>query len=328
MSSLSKFAEQFATVFYKSKVLINHLRKSYLLFSTVILFIFTGCVSQKEIERACYQTLSASTPVCMCNSGKNNPKALETAPASIPIQPVAATAVLPLSSTISPPLPSPNPADYIFKADFESGDLSAFTDPAGEYFGKGNFSKESITSNPAIGNFSAALTIGSGPGTAAYLFTYKVPATPLGYYSADFYIPKNIVPGAWWNIWQWKSKNEEFSKPTIDLNILKDKGIFHIYMDYTPGGDPANPTELIIQDKFIEFPVDRWVNITGYYMAANDNSGYVIIYQDGIKIFEERGIQTKPGNEDILWSVNSYADQISPNPATIYVDNVSIAEMY
>jgi hypothetical protein len=301
--------------------------KLLLFLGSFLLLITSGCLAQKRIELACYQTLTASTPICMCNQSNENNKVLETAPASSPLQSDAETIVLFPSVTPLPPPPFPNPNDYIFKADFESGDLSAYTYPSGEHFGKGVFSDEGVTTNPAIGKYSAAITIGSGTSSAAYLFSYRVPTTQLGYYSADYYIPGNIVPDSWWNVWQWKSRNEIYSKPTIDLNVLNDNGLLHVYMNYVPGGDPQNPTKQIIQDNPITFPTDQWVNLTGYYMSKSDDSGYVLIYQDGVKIFEMRDIQTKPGNEDIFWSVNSYADKIFPNPATIYVDNVSVAEM-
>jgi hypothetical protein len=297
-----------------------------------ISLFLSGCVTQKDIETACLQTLSASTPICNC-AAKNKPTAKETVEVVVPTLPIIDPAgQLSVPETPQPaPLPQaetpPQPDKIIFKEDFETGTYSSFNGEDGEYFGKGIFFQNKIVDKPAEGNYSAALTIGSGEGTAAYLFTYIVPSTPIGYYSADYYVPGKIRTGDWWNVWQWKSKDENFSKPIIRLNFLDENGIFHVYMFYTAGGTNANPDQMIEQVNPIPFPTDQWVNITGIYKSASDDSGYVEIYQDGVKIFEMNGFQTKPGDKNVLWSVNSYADEIKPNPATIYVDNMVIGEI-
>jgi hypothetical protein len=290
--------------------------------SIITLFTFTACVSQRDIEIACLKTLSASTPICSCNQTSNNPKVEKT------VQPLPQT--LPQNPSVVENTPVPASPDIkgklIFSADFESGNLSAFKTADAEALGKGVFFQQGIVNSPAIGKSAASLTIGSGDTTASYLFVYKVPSTPLGVYSADFYIPGSIMPGDWWNIWQWKSEDNAFNKPVININLARHGSQLTANLFYTPGGMGDNDSQEIIQSNPIPFPIDQWVNITGFYFARNDNTGYVEIYQDGTKIFDIRDIQTLPGNEKVFWSVNSYADRIAPNPATIYVDNIRIFE--
>lgn len=281
--------------------------------------VLSGCMSQEVIERACYQTLSASTPVCFCPDNQSTLPPIETeAPPTL--QPSTGEN---LSENSFPSQPSGN---MIFKADFESGDFSMFEGNDAEFFGKGVYFNHSIVTQPAIGNFAASLSIGSGNTTAAYFFTYRVPSTPLGIYSADFYIPGNILTGNWWNVWQWKSEDNGYEIPVISLNILNRGAALYANLFYSPNGDADTPSEHIPQSDPIPFPTDRWVNITGYFMASSDETGYVEIYQDGTKIFDIRNIATKPGGKNVFWSVNSYADRIAPDPATIYVDNISIYE--
>jgi hypothetical protein len=287
-----------------------------------LIILLTGCISQKAIETACLQTLSASTPVCACEAAIK-----ETEPPQVIQQVIVVTATQQPTVANTEPPPPPKPGRIIFSADFESGDLSVFDGKDGEYFGKGVFYDIGVVKSPAQGNYSAALTIGSGPSTAAYLFTYDVPATPLGYYSADFFVPGNIITGDWWNVWQWKSVDESYTKPIIHLNIIRDHGYFYLVMFYTAGGTTANPDAIIEPINSHIFPPDQWVNITGYYYSASDESGYVEVYMDGVKVYELRNIVTKPGNQNVLWSVNSYAGEISPDPATFYVDNLKIGEM-
>ena len=219
--------------------------------------------------------------------------------------------------------------NIIFDADFESGDFSYFDATRGEVFGKGVYYSASVVSSPAIGNYSAALSIGSGASTAMYLFAYTVPATPLAVYSADYYITITSVPADWWSVWQWKSVNETYDKPVISINILEDAGKLQLVTFYTPDGDSSNPTEMFGQEFPIAFPSNQWVNIKGYFYSKADNTGYVQIYQDDVLVFEKTGFKTKPGTEsdDVLWSIQSYADEVTPNPLTIYVDNMTIAEL-
>lgn len=227
---------------------------------------------------------------------------------------------------------STNPSSVIYNADFESGNFQSLTGntswegPIGAYFGKGVYHKEEVVKSPAKGNYAAALTIGSGDTTAAYLFTYAAafPSSGKGTYSADYYIPSTITPSDWWNIWQWKSKDTTYDKPIISLNLVKINGVLQLRMSYVPGGTSANATQMIYQTNPIPFPTDTWVTVSGYYEAKTDNTGLVRIYQNGTQVFEKTGIMTKPGNAPVLWSVNSYADAISPNPATIYVDNMTV----
>ncbi len=288
----------------------------------MILLSFSSCVSQDVIERACYQTLSASTPVCMCNETVSTP-----IPPEFVITAEGDTISTPTAEEMVPEQAFPlSDGTLIFSADFETGDLSTFETDDAEYFGKGSFYACDVVSQPAIGNHSAALTIGSGDTTAAYLFVYKVPASPLGIYSADFYIPGNILTSDWWNVWQWKSEDNNYEMPVISLNLISRGPTLFANLFYTPGGSAENESVQIIQSDPIPFPADQWVNITGRYLASSDTSGYVEIYQDGTKIFDIKNIQTQSGGARILWSVNSYADRIAPDPATIYVDNIKIYE--
>jgi hypothetical protein len=226
--------------------------------------------------------------------------------------------------SFTPTATSGTTGSTIFFAGFETGNYSEFTGK-GEIFGKGNYYEPKIVTSPAIGNYATSLSISTGTSTAAYLFTYTVPSTPLGVYSADFYVPSNIQPSDWWNVWQWKSVDETYNKPIFHLNLLKDdNGMLQCVMFYTAGGINTSPDVLIAQDNPIAFPTDRWVHLTGYYMSKSDNTGYMEFYQDGVKIFDIRNIMTKPGNKNVLWSINSYASRISPDPATIYIDNMKI----
>lgn len=226
---------------------------------------------------------------------------------------------------------------YVIDADFESGDFDSLTGgdtspiyggeegDLGAYFGKGVYWDAEIVQSPAIGDYAVALKIGSGSTTAAYLFTYATPTTQKAYYSASYYIPDNIEPDSWWNVWQWKSSDNTYSKPIFDINFIEDEGMLQARISYVPEGLKTNPTQFFSQENPIPIPRNQWVTFIGEYVSKT-SGGSMKIYQDGVLFFEKNNINTRPGNKKVFWSVNSYADKISPNPATIYVDDMIISE--
>jgi hypothetical protein len=291
--------------------------KNTIIISAIILLAFT-------VGSATAQTSLADRQVELCREWIASYSTATISPTARPT--MTASPTVTLTPTTKPSLTVAPPSGYLFNADFETGNLSYFDKTRGEVFGKGTNYKAYVVPMPAIGNYAAALQIGSGSSTAMYLFTYNstVPPSGLGTYAADYYIPAVITPGGWWSVWQWKSVDNTYNKPIITLNLIKRNNILQLVMFYTPGGINTNPTQTVYQTAPLAFPVDKWVNVSGDYFQTATNTGYVTVYQDGVKVFEKSGILTRPGNKNVLWSVHSYADSISPNPATIYVDNMRI----
>jgi len=306
------------------------------------------CVKQSTVQGCSYQNVlyqkgtqfRNSCNTCTCSTAG-------TVTCTTKVCAVTPTPTKAAVSTVTPS-PSPTPAAVIVTptpitsaevtkmyADFETGTFQSLTGsttaegPNGAYFGKGVYSDIKTVATPAMGAKSAALTIGSGSTTAAYLFTYSpvVPATSYGKYTAWYYVPSTITPSDWWNIWQWKSYSTTYDKPIFTLNLVKNNGVLQLRFAYVPGGTSANATQNIWQTSPIAFPTDTWVKIEGYYYASATATGFAQVYQNGVKILEKTNVMTKPGGQKVLWSVNSYADAISPNPATIYIDNMSIKEL-
>ena len=231
--------------------------------------------------------------------------------------------------------PTPVNAVVTLNANFEDATFDSLTGngtwegPTGSYFGKGVYWNHQIVSTPAQGSYSVAIAIGSGSSTAAYLFTYVQGASNTGYatYSADFYIPSEVTPSDWWNVWQWKSSDTTYAKPIIDLNLVELDGTFQLRMTHVEEGLATNPAVAYTQTVPIAFPRDTWVTVKGEYEARSDSTGEVTIYQDDVEVFNLDNIVTKPGGEIVFWSVNSYADEISPDPATVYIDNMIVDEV-
>jgi len=218
--------------------------------------------------------------------------------------------------------------ETIFDADFEDGTLDYFDGSRGEIFGKptSNDWDISVVASPAIDNYSAAITIESGSDVSGYLFSYTVPTGDVAHYYCSYYLESGernpYLDAWWWNVWQHKSSNNTYNKPVIDLEIQERSGTEQIVMNHWVGG-LGSPTTYT-QGTPVEFPRDTWVELHVEYYMASDATGYVIVYQDDVEIFRLEDIVTKPGGDNMFWSIQSYS---SPSQqVTIHVDNIQQKE--
>jgi hypothetical protein len=190
-----------------------------------------------------------------------------------------------------------------------------------------------VTPHAHTGKYSVALTIDteapSDTGAhAAYLFFWDHPLTPDDsyYYSAWYYIPSNVKPSGWWNIWQWLSKkvagSDEDAMPIFSMSV--DQGNQGLKLRLTQW--PSLASKTVYKQDIMSVPVNKWFQIEGFYKRAQDTSGQVVIWLDGVEIFNVIGVQTALGSNEVSWGVNNYAEQIQPNPCTIYVDDIFISE--
>jgi len=74
-----------------------------------------------------------------------------------------------------------------------------------------------------------------------------------------------------------------------------------------------------------DIPVGRWTHIEAYLKQASDFNGEVRVWQDGVLLFDQKNVKTKYQSGDNQWAVNNYSDGLTPNPATIYIDDVRVA---
>ncbi len=222
------------------------------------------------------------------------------------------------------------PPDLIWYATHEGRNISEWKQH-GDFLRQGSSGNYELVTNPVHGGkYAVALSIDtksqSDTGAhAAYLFYWDELPDEADYYSAWYYIPSNINPGSWWNIWQWKSTfnhNSDLSKPMWSLDVGSGYNGFSVILMYRPDLDNEKVT---YKNNDIVLPKDTWFQIEGYFKKAVDKTGQVIIWLDGKEIFNVDNVVTVLGDRTVHWSINNYADDISPSPATIYVDDAAIS---
>ncbi|MCJ7532476.1 MAG: polysaccharide lyase [Anaerolineales bacterium] len=264
-------------------------------------------------------SVQASTELLTQDAQSN----LET---SQPIEPQEPTETLP---ELTPDL------GIVWQARFETGNLSEYKDHDHGDFTRQGFSGtyNMVTPNAHTGRYSVALTIDteapSDTGAhAAYLWFWDHPLTPDDsyYYSAWYYIPSDVKPSDWWNIWQWVSKkvagSDEDALPIFNMSGEQGKQGLGLRLTQWP----SLASKIVYKQDVMDVPVDKWFQIEAFYKRAQDTSGQVVVWLDGVEIFNVLGVQTVLGSNEVSWGVNNYAANIQPSPCTIYVDDIFISK--
>ena len=250
---------------------------------------------------------------------------------------------------------APKATGILWSADFETGDLSQWYGAArskanASERGGGIFNSgiaESVASQDFAhsGRWSlkATITTPHRPTSGARLFRWLEPrdetyfASGL-YYSAWFLFPKqytltaNPHSGRFWNIFQFKSKRSTTNDPFWYLDIANRApgGAMYLTLHWWDGlaieGPHAGESGGRRYAQSVkDIPVGQWTHIEAYLKQAADFTGEVTIWQDSELVFDQRNVKTKYPSGDNQWSVNNYSDGLMPNPATIYIDDASIA---
>jgi hypothetical protein len=145
------------------------------------------------------------------------------------------------------------------------------------------------------------------------------------YYSAWYYLPRSVTVGVYWVIMKFRLRtvaddpttdNELFD---VNLKSLSDGGMsLRLYVHQGVGGGdwPMNPLAPVV-------PVGTWFQLEAFYRVASDNSGRLTLWLDGKQIVDKIG-PTGP-TPWVAWDVVSVAEVLSPETATIFIDDCAIS---
>jgi hypothetical protein len=217
----------------------------------------------------------------------------------------------------------PAPGALLWSADHETGDLSQWKSRQGSaVFNTGTAEARVVQDGIArSGDYVLRLDIDTAgePATAARIFRWAE-NQPRAYYSAWLYFTEAHRPDVFWNVMQFKSPpGSGRTEPTFTINVATDgRGVMRLYLwDAVQGRSHGQRGDRV------PLPVGAWVHLEMYLERATDASGRIVVWQDGVRLFDLDGVQTA-FTDSIHWSVNSYSDGLSPTRATIYVDDAEI----
>ena len=148
------------------------------------------------------------------------------------------------------------------------------------------------------------------------------------YFSVWYYLPQAVQAPEWWNIFQFKAKTAPGrpAEPFWSINIgnRPDSGAMYLWVDNKDGA-PQPKAQYRSPLTRLDIPVGRWWHLEAYMERTASYDGHLTIWQDGVKLYDFTGVRsTYPGGL-VEWTVNNYADDLSPAPTTLYIDDAAIS---
>jgi hypothetical protein len=219
----------------------------------------------------------------------------------------------------------------LWHSDFEVGNLSEWTSD-----GKGGISQSSAPQDPTIvttpthanSSRAAQFVISPQNGMVSANYVYRQPTPVEAYYSAWFYIPDAYSTTSYWNIMHFPVSTTGDDRALtdgwdLDLGTRSDgQLIAYIYQFGIPNFSTASRHD----DGTAAPPVPtrQWVHFEVFFRIAADATGRVALWQDGALVIDVDGVPTAP-TPFLRWAVGSAAIDITPSPATIYIDDAAIS---
>jgi hypothetical protein len=196
------------------------------------------------------------------------------------------------------------------------------------------------------------ITTPSSPSSGTRMFRWMEPRASRDlYYSVWVYIPTyytltgSPATGHYWNLFQFKSRTSNDSRidPVWAFYIDDDvPGKYYLQAGWGWGGVTlAGPyagnsvSGKFYTQRIAALPVGQWVHLETFLHQSNSYDGRLIFWQDGVKLFDFQNIVTSYNNCNFNswcaaneWAVNLYSDGLTPNPASIYIDDAQISTSF
>lgn len=143
-----------------------------------------------------------------------------------------------------------------------------------------------------------------------------------GYYSA-YYCLQESYDTSYWVIMKFRGdgpflgNTETADRFDIDLSTSDVDGQLHLQLD-EHGGD----SEL----SAIPVPINQWFRIEAFYKSTPEDDGRLIVWQDGVRVFDIGERPTAPSSF-VSFGVGVAAWRVSPLPASIWIDDVSVYDV-
>jgi hypothetical protein len=219
-------------------------------------------------------------------------------------------------------------SDLIWKADQETGDLSQWSAPNGTGGIDTSGGSVSVTSELAhTGQFSIKLTSiadsrFANPNTPGGGGVYREETFPTeAYYSIWYYLPQYYQTVTSWAILKFKSVlpgGETGENLDLRLESQPNKTMTLVLYDHRQDylRSPLSDPPAIV-------PIGQWFQIEAFYRNADDPSGHLTIWFNGVLIYDvSRKI---PGSPTVYFMPCSLVNALSPANAILYVDDVAVS---
>jgi len=248
--------------------------------------------------------------------------------------------------------------DLVWSTGFETGDLSDWSAPPRT---GGTFESDAGGANPSVTpateqahtgaysvKFASVAAVQGSPYSPGGGCLYKEGEFPQGaYYSAWYYIPAFHETLSAWSILKFMVPNGA----TAEEADVGDASTSAAAMQSTALGRAVGASELFdlsvlslpgqlmtlvlfdarhqylespLPDPVPYLPIARWFQIECFYRNDSGSGGELAVWLDGVPIFD---VKRPTGGEtpSIVFAVCSLVNELSPQSAALYVDDVAIS---
>jgi hypothetical protein len=233
-----------------------------------------------------------------------------------------------LSGCSAKPVDLGRDPDILWWTDHETGDLSDWQQGQYSSWLDNNGSLAVDTQQARSGHFALDTTAVAAPsGTTSAAMLLRTGGLPeAAYYSAWFYVPAGIASAEYWMIFKFRSRTPDPNPADVelwDIDLTPQTSdvqirIFHHTSTSDPGAgsrlDPIAP---------VSIPLGRWFQVEAFLRAVNDDSGELMLWQDGILLYDVQG-PSAPSSY-VQWSAGCAAKSLSAGDAHVYVDDAAVS---
>ena len=144
------------------------------------------------------------------------------------------------------------------------------------------------------------------------------------YYSAWYYLPQPVAVGIFWVVMKFRERAVADDPATsgelydLDLRTLPSGEMSLRLYDHRRFAD----IPLDVPDPVV--PLDRWFHLEAFYRNAQDDTGRLAYWLDGVPIVDVRGRAMAP-NPWVGWQACSVGENLAPTTAVLYVDDAAIS---
>lgn len=233
-------------------------------------------------------------------------------------------------------------ATVLWTGDSEEGDLRDWYRPCpnaapcgnaggGEFDSGGGYS--AITSSYVhSGHYAVVQTINSTAESGTRLFRWaEQRSNPELYYSTWNYFQQGFAPAngyGWWMMEGWKVRRTQGAPVNNMLHLILDYTFdptqMYLRLNYYPPGGGAMRR---YTQRIKAMPVGNWFRLQTYVRASRTATGQIIVWLDGVEIFNVNNIVTQGSGTDGTpqWEITNYGYNLSPRTVTKYVDDAIIS---
>jgi hypothetical protein len=203
---------------------------------------------------------------------------------------------------------------------FEDG-FCDYAPPTGFCYATGSASYKLVTSPVHSGHYAAAFSVDIVDGGAAQVRCVQEGVFPTAaYYSVWYYVPALVENTGVWNLVHFQGGDAGQALHGLwDVSLINssDGGLtttlYKFPLPEAGGIAIAGPA----------IPIGQWFHVEIYFKRANNNTGDLSMYQDGVLAVSHPGVETDDTHWG-QWYVGNLATALLPPVSTVYVDDVSI----